>query len=438
MKNKEKQKTNGITLIALVITIIVLLILAGVTIAALTGDNGVLRRASEASEKTEIANEQEKVRLSAMGAITKNNGEKIIRTNLNEELTNNIGKEGIDYTLSESETAPFVVTYSNSGRSYLIDENGNVSEYVDISKYIKVGDYINYNPTIVDKSGTQVELSKLTYTSLKGTGTSHGNGSGNQAFTASADIKWRVFSIGNGIVQLISENAITTDEGTNFTMNSAIGYLYAEQELHEICKIYGYGYGADTSQVTEYSYGGPLDGDLTGKIIGSGARSITAKDINKKAGIYEDENGILRFSDGTAVNTLYGNTTNPTMDIHYPTINTMEGKSESIGARNLKYTDYNYNKSKVEDIDMQDILFNGNYWLASRCITSNYYVAQYRVSYIDSNQFDNAYLYTGNNSTDFEYSYNDYAVRPIVILKSNVIDTNSSTEYNGKTMWNLK
>ena len=408
MEIKGKENNSAITLIALIITIIILLVLAGVTIAALTGDNGVLRRASE---KTEITNEQEKVRLSAMGAITKNNGEKIIRTNLNEELTNNIGKEGIDYTLSESETAPFVVTYSNSGRSYLIDENGNVSEYVDISKYIKVGDYINYNPTIVDKSGTQVELSKLTYTSLKGTGTSHGNGSGNQAFMASADIKWRVFSIENGIVQLISENAITTDEGTNFTMNSAIGYLYAEQELHEICKIYGYGYGADTSQVTEYSYGGPLDGDLTGKIIGSGARSITAKDINKKAGIYEDENGILRFSDGTAVNTLYGNTTNPTMDIHYPTINTMEGKSELIGARNLKYTD---------------------------CITSNYYVAQYRVGYIDSNQFDNAYLYTGNDSTDFEYSYNDYAVRPIVILKSNVIDTNSSTEYNGKTMWNLK
>ena len=45
MKNKLKEqlKTNkGITLIALVITIIVLLILAGVTIATLTGDNGIL------------------------------------------------------------------------------------------------------------------------------------------------------------------------------------------------------------------------------------------------------------------------------------------------------------------------------------------------------------------------------------------------------------
>ena len=54
---KDKQK--GITLIALVITIIVLLILAGVSIATLTGENGILNRAKEAREKTEIATEDE-------------------------------------------------------------------------------------------------------------------------------------------------------------------------------------------------------------------------------------------------------------------------------------------------------------------------------------------------------------------------------------------
>ena len=52
MKNNEK----GITLVALVITIIVLLILAGVTILALSGDNGILNRASQSKVSTEIAN----------------------------------------------------------------------------------------------------------------------------------------------------------------------------------------------------------------------------------------------------------------------------------------------------------------------------------------------------------------------------------------------
>ena len=49
------RKNRGITLIALVVTIIVLLILAGISISMLTGQNGILNRASEAKEKTETA-----------------------------------------------------------------------------------------------------------------------------------------------------------------------------------------------------------------------------------------------------------------------------------------------------------------------------------------------------------------------------------------------
>ena len=60
--NKIK-KNNGITLIALVITIIVLLILAGVSIATLTGQNGILTRASDAKEQTEIASVKEQAQL---------------------------------------------------------------------------------------------------------------------------------------------------------------------------------------------------------------------------------------------------------------------------------------------------------------------------------------------------------------------------------------
>ena len=46
------KKQKGITLIALVITIIVLLILAGVTIVSLTGENGLLARAVQAKDTT--------------------------------------------------------------------------------------------------------------------------------------------------------------------------------------------------------------------------------------------------------------------------------------------------------------------------------------------------------------------------------------------------
>lgn len=59
-----ESKDAGITLIALVVTIIVLLILAGVSISMLTGQNGILKRAAEAKEKTEQAQKEENEALS--------------------------------------------------------------------------------------------------------------------------------------------------------------------------------------------------------------------------------------------------------------------------------------------------------------------------------------------------------------------------------------
>ena len=62
------KKEKGITIIALVITIIVLLILAGVTIVALSGDNGILKRASEARDQTILADEDEQQKLDDMNS----------------------------------------------------------------------------------------------------------------------------------------------------------------------------------------------------------------------------------------------------------------------------------------------------------------------------------------------------------------------------------
>ena len=64
----QKETQKGITLIALVITIIVLLILAGVSIAMLTGQNGILTQAQNAKTTTENKSAEEKVKLAVMGA----------------------------------------------------------------------------------------------------------------------------------------------------------------------------------------------------------------------------------------------------------------------------------------------------------------------------------------------------------------------------------
>ena len=66
MRNNQK----GITLVALVITIIVLLILAGVTIAALSGDNGILKRGSEAKVQTNVQNAKDLINLGVQECMT--------------------------------------------------------------------------------------------------------------------------------------------------------------------------------------------------------------------------------------------------------------------------------------------------------------------------------------------------------------------------------
>ena len=73
--NIKKKTSKGITLIALVITIIVLLILAGVTLGALTGDNGILTRAADSKEKTEIADIKEELQRKILEEQITNDGD---------------------------------------------------------------------------------------------------------------------------------------------------------------------------------------------------------------------------------------------------------------------------------------------------------------------------------------------------------------------------
>ena len=80
------KRKECITLIALVITIIVLLILAGVSIATLTGENGILTRANDSKTKTEIGKEEEILQLAYTSAIINNDQRKFSKQYLDNEL----------------------------------------------------------------------------------------------------------------------------------------------------------------------------------------------------------------------------------------------------------------------------------------------------------------------------------------------------------------
>ena len=122
-----KRKEKGITLIALVITIIVLLILAGVSIAMLTGDNGIITQAQNAKNRTEEAEEKEKIELAVLDTISKNGN--LTEENLQIEMDDEFG-EG-ETKVYPNGDEDFSVIFQNKDSNYRI-ENGEVTK-IDIA-----------------------------------------------------------------------------------------------------------------------------------------------------------------------------------------------------------------------------------------------------------------------------------------------------------------
>ena len=120
----KNMRNRGITLIALVITIIVLLILAAVSIATLTGENGILTRAQDAKTNTEIAEEKEAIGIAYNGVMTDNLGTGVEAKALENELRSN---GYTNATAVDNGDGTITVTF-DSGRSYTIDADGNISD----------------------------------------------------------------------------------------------------------------------------------------------------------------------------------------------------------------------------------------------------------------------------------------------------------------------
>ena len=91
---KKIEKNKGITLIALIVTIIVLLILAGVTISTLTGESGIMIKASDAKKETAKANAEERVRIEVLGSCDESGNVNIEKLNENLRKIENLKYEG--------------------------------------------------------------------------------------------------------------------------------------------------------------------------------------------------------------------------------------------------------------------------------------------------------------------------------------------------------
>ena len=218
MNLEQKFKRNkGITLIALVVTIIVLLILAGVSINMLTGQNGILNRASEAKEKTENAQTEELVKFAVMSSIGTDG---LIDLN---QLKTEIESQGGRVT---GTTFPVTVIMGKS--SYQIDQTGNITEAsttpqisytVTNTDGTEITDTANSNlPESAKLNVTITNISELTVTSIK-----IKKSSGTEITGATIDLSKGTASVeitenGNYVVEIIA----TDKKGKNASASPEI------------------------------------------------------------------------------------------------------------------------------------------------------------------------------------------------------------------------
>lgn len=471
------KQNKGITLIALVVTIIIIVILGGVSVSLIIGQNGIINKTIKANREYKYSVALEKLSLKIADFKANNIIEKKEDPTL-EELAEYLGNSGeteiilkeynkVAYTLLENIpnklTNIVVQVVGYEEYQFLIEEectvtkvsfdNGENFTKIDnledeevilqsLAMQVQVGDYVAYNALAYN-----VEGNPYTYTSPEGTGLEHGNGYKEQTYTTKSDIKWRVLSkdASTGEVVLISEKSLMRDvTGYPFYMKGAISYLYAEEELNRICSIYGHGYGANIDKVFTCQTGDTVEGLDTVTLTGSGSRSINADDINNITGFDKTNDLVYAFN--------YGNTITHT--VGYPTKTTVDGISTSIAERTETITsyvcfprDYLDTTSPIYDILFGEIDDQSNafgYWLASRSSdggdSSAYFMIGEVKKYTRYNSEDQTYTEEPRislSSHQFGYSIDDEnkfsasgvqrGVRPIVYLK-NTLKTSGKDE----------
>jgi len=130
IKNTKKKCENGITLIALVITIIVLLILVGISISMLSRDNSIISRAGEAKDKTELESLKEETKIvmsnRTIEKTTMGTNSKTLKQDLESGIS---GGKAEEITKADGTTKYTDVCYvSKNGKTITVYENGEIEE----------------------------------------------------------------------------------------------------------------------------------------------------------------------------------------------------------------------------------------------------------------------------------------------------------------------
>ena len=391
MKKIERKGTSGITLIALVITIIVLLILAGISITMLAGDNSILNQAGRARDTSRGGAVQETVRLEATNnnSIDYTGGTKKTRAEVINELHSagkitdeelelltdeenpvdviTIGGITIDFSVLDTVSSPKKLTAMF--QQAVTDGCTNADGTCTREDHLHIGDYVNYtNPTSGEWTVPAGEL----------------GGTYSQTYLVSQNqLNWRVLGIegtgNNAYIKIIAgspmkkskaDKSEVDEENPYLYMKGAKAYLNAINQLNKICAMY------------------------KNETLAVKAESVNIDDINKITGVTTDDLKRQYNLDQFDGNKNYGESYSFSNQ-YTPTSWTAEPRVTTTVLGNVEGYYYSINQParegapyvSISNARINNMLFNDEelssgkqYWLASVGTYSNPYFASFAVA----------------------------------------------------------
>ncbi len=410
MKNKQEK---GITLIALVVTIVVLLILAGVSIRLVLTNNGVISKAKEAEKLTDEGNAKDIMSLYLAGLAFEKEQDSGFR--LADYLSSNIGNDGLEDFLNNGDGHAQV---AYKGYKYLVNLDDYSFEYLGktdgegVNRHIKqVLDNNNEDvPGIAMVEAGEIETE---------------------------DLGWKVLSVNSdGTVNLMANK----NTGFEVSLSGINGYTNGVKALNEICsKLYG-------------------NLEINGVKVLS-ARSVNAEDFynikyTSNGRVYENSKKIQPYINTLDVANNGYSTEQISEYIDVSNTSAVQASNTNMLLANTNPTLRNQNRTNKETVNM--ISTGNNYWLATRYGYSDYTrtdgttkysedlsIEVYQFNYVRTDgtytattlfQTQNNYNTTGSNST-----YN-CALRPVITvsgdsIQNKTVGTTVTTDpfYKGKT-----
>ncbi len=396
------KKQKGITLIALVVTIVVLLILAGVTISLLLDENGIIAKSKDARNANRAGAIKEEITLWKADKFAADNGAGS-HESMDDFLTRlkDRGLISEDDINTIKDTKELVI--GKETVRFPSDAKTLVQAFKDGE--IKVGDYLNYND-YVDESKTC-------------TTKTNENGWADQTYTATKNTYWQVLGLDETgeKLMLISQSPIKKGMKTDTTakdwekspylvLKGAYSYVNCKTILNNISGIYSTSLGK--------------------------AESLTAEEINRLIGVtvdYKNETVYANSDPNTNIDEdgALGNQY-PYKETDYTPESYINSKANATaGTQTDPATAYWYQwgNLKIEDT-LKTILFNGttsdvnfakSYWLASPAVDANSGCAYFGLGGVANGRVS---ADGGLFVSDGFWNAGSFGVRPVVYLESNI------------------